>query len=119
MGEPAKSIGSGHRLQCLANGFLQYFIGPGPDPSQKGFELGEGFFDRGEIRRIGRQEEQLTAAGLDELSYPLPFVHTQIVQHHDLARHQARSQKVFDLRFKDPRIHGPLDEHRGAHALER
>lgn len=36
VGEPPKGIGSGHRVQGLANRLLQRFMRPGTYPSQKG-----------------------------------------------------------------------------------
>ncbi len=78
MGEPAERILSSHRLQGLPNGLLQRFMRPGADPSQKGFELGEGFFARRVIGRVGWQEEELTTPCLDELTHARAFMGAQI-----------------------------------------
>jgi hypothetical protein len=108
VGEPAERILGGHGLQGLANGFLQRLMGPGTHASQKGFELGEGFFDGSIIRRVGRQEEQFTATRLDELTHARPFMGAEIIEHHDLSSRQTGSQDLFDVGFKGQCIDGPL-----------
>jgi hypothetical protein len=78
VGEPPRGILLRHRFQGKPKGFLQRFMGSGPYPSQKGFELGEGFFDGGIIRRIGWQKEQFTASCLDELPYSGSFLRLKL-----------------------------------------
>jgi len=91
----------------------------GADPPEMRFDFRESLFDGRAIRRVGWQEEQFTATGLDELSHARSFMDAQIVQHHDLSSGETWGQEVFDICFKGQGIDGPLDDHAGSDALER
>jgi len=86
---PAKSIGSRDGLQGLSNGFLQCLGRSSIHAAQKGFELGEGFFNGRVIRRISQQEQQWAALRPDQLLHPCAFVDAQIAHHDNLPRFQA------------------------------
>jgi hypothetical protein len=49
--------------------------------SNETFDLGEDLFDRIEVGRIFRQEQETGASGLDGLSHRLSFVRSEIVEH--------------------------------------
>ena len=53
--------------------------------AQEHLELGEGVFDRIEVRRVGRQVEEARARGLDHLGCSPPLVAGQIVHDDDVA----------------------------------
>jgi hypothetical protein len=67
--KPAKCILRGDGVDALADRLFQCLPGSCSLPAQKGLELGEGLFDGREIGRIGGQEPQLTAAGLNGLAH--------------------------------------------------
>ena len=65
--------------------------GPFRPVAQQLLELGEGQFDRIQIRRIRWQVSQLGAGSLDRFADPGDFVAGEVVHHHDVTRLQDRS----------------------------
>ena len=53
--------------------------------AQQVLELGEDLFDRVQVRRVFRQEEELGPGCADELAHRFGFVTTEIVHDHDVA----------------------------------
>src|SRR3712207_3312509 len=68
--EEAARVLGGDRRDRRADGLQERLPSPGLAFSKEALDLGEGFFDRIEVRGVGRQVQQLTAPPFDELSYP-------------------------------------------------
>ncbi len=68
MGEPRDRISGRDRLDCRSHGLPERLRGAGAEPSQDGFDLGKRLFDRREVGRIGRQEEQRAVMGFNGLA---------------------------------------------------
>ena len=104
MAKPPTSISSCHREQRLAHGFLKRFSCSGSRSSQGGLELGEGFFDRGEVGRISWQKHELAPFVLNRLTNPLTFMGAQVVHYHNLASVQTWGEELFHVEFKSSAI---------------
>lgn len=79
---------------------------------QKRFELGEGELDRVHVGAVGRQVEDLGAAGGDGLADAGDLVGGQVVEHDDIAAPEGRGEHVPDVDPEGFAIHGPV-EHPG------
>src|SRR5215467_3738213 len=77
--EPAGSILRSDGFEAFGDGLLQSFSGAGLSGAQELFELGPGVFDGVEVRRVGRQIEQLRPAGGEQLLDPSHLVCRQII----------------------------------------
>src|SRR5919112_2832469 len=55
----------------------------------------------GEVRRIGRQEQQRAAPPFDQLAHPLPLMRAEVVQDHHLPRPQRRRQNLLHIGLED------------------
>jgi len=119
MGKPTESVLGGDERQSLGNGLLEIFACACSDPSQKGFQFGEGFLNRREIGRVSRQKQETTAFGFDGLFYPASQVNTQIIQDHDLSGVQAGGKDLLDVDLKGGGIGSSIQHERFSHALHR
>ena len=71
--EPAGILG-GHGLQRPTHRADQRFAGARLGSSQEPLDLREGLLDRIEVRRVGRQVDELAASTLDDLLHPTSLV---------------------------------------------
>ena len=110
VGEPRRGVVAGNRLDGEANCFLERLLRARAQAAQDGFDLRERLLNGREVRRIGRQEEQLAAARFNGKANTVGFVGAQIVQHDDLSRSQRRRELLGDIPFKRRSIHCPLDQ---------
>lgn len=85
MQKPPERILSGNTGQRLNDRFLQRLAGSSPDPSQDGFQFGKGSFDRREVGRIGRQEQELASSCFDSLFHARTQVDREVIQNDDLS----------------------------------
>lgn len=85
MPKPVARILSGDPGQRLNDCLLECFTRASAHSSQDGFQLGKGFFNGREVRRIRRQEQQLTAFGFDGVFHARTQVNGKVVQDHDLS----------------------------------
>ena len=76
---------------------------------QEGFELGEDLFDRVQVWRVGRQEEEPGAGLTDCATDSLAFVATEIVHDDDIARFQGWNEYLIDVSQKAPAIDRSID----------
>ena len=111
MPKPPLSILGCHGEQRLTDRFFQGLARPGPRAPKKGLDLGEGLFNRGQIGGVGREKQQLASFVLNELADSGPFMDTQIIHHHDLARTQTGDEEVLEVSFKRRRIGRPKGGH--------
>src|SRR3979490_3487447 len=65
--------------------------------AQQVLELGEDLFDRVQVRRVFRQEEELGPGCADELAHRFGFVTTEIVHDHDVAGAKRGDDDLLDL----------------------
>ena len=75
-------------------------------------ERGEILFDRIEVRRIRREEQQRGTGGLDELRRFRRFVKGRVVHDHEMLGRQARAQPCLQPGVEDDRIAGALEQKR-------
>ncbi len=109
MGEPGEGIlgrdGLDRQTHCLP----ECLLGAGAEPTQEGLDLGKRLFNRGEIGRVRRQEEELAVAGFQSLANAGRFVDAQIIQHDNLPRLERWRELLGDVPDKRVRIHGSLN----------
>src|SRR3979490_2941921 len=65
--------------------------------AQQVLELGEDLFDRVQVRRVFRQEEELGPGCADELAHRFGFVTTEIVHDHDVAGAKRGDEDLLDI----------------------
>ena len=82
MSEPCGGIVRRNGLECIGDGQIQGFLGPGFGGTDEFFELGPGVFDGIQVGRIGRQVKQLCMAGFDPFAYPVRLMRRQVIHHH-------------------------------------
>ena len=81
------------RSDALPDGFDGPFLGF----SQQRFEFGEDLFDRVEVRRIGRQEDEPGTSSTDQTAHLAAFVRTKIVHHHNISGRQCWGEHLLDI----------------------
>lgn len=119
MGKPTESILSGDQIQRGCNGLLEIFPCASTYPPQKGFQFGERFFNRREIRRVSWQKQQATPFGFDRLLHPTSQVNREIIQDHDLPWLEAWGEHLLDVDLKSGAICDPIQHKRWSHAGQR
>src|SRR5579859_237222 len=119
MSKPAESIRRGDEIQSGGNGLLQSLPTASPCPSQHGLQFGERFFDRRQIRRVGRQKQEATATSFNGLLDPRREVDREIIQDHDLSGAQAGGQDLLHVDLKSGAISGSIQEKCRSHAIKR
>jgi hypothetical protein len=77
--EEVARVLNGNRRDRGADRLHERLPSPGLAFTKEALDLGEGFFDRVEVRGVGRQVQQLTTSPFDNLSYPLSFMSAQVV----------------------------------------
>src|SRR3954464_6312389 len=80
VGEEGTSIGGGDGSERLPDGRHNALPGAGADLAQGLFGRGERRLDRVQIRRVGREEDEVAARGLNQLARASALVHREIVQ---------------------------------------
>jgi hypothetical protein len=73
MSKPAESVLWSDEIQSSCNGLLQVFARVSISAWQKGFRLGENFFNGREIRRIDGQKQETTASCVNGWSEIAPI----------------------------------------------
>jgi hypothetical protein len=99
-------------VQQFPDGAPCGFDGSGVDLSEQPFELGEHFLDRVQTGRVGRQEEQAAASGLEHFPDPLTFVASKIIEHNDTAGLEFRDKELLDPGSEDIAIDRAVDNAR-------
>ena len=80
--------------------------------AQPGFQLGEGLFDRVQIRTVRGEEHQAGADSFNRLTYSGAFVCSEIIHDHDISSFQSRHETLLDVSKKRVAIDRAI-EHRG------
>ena len=86
--------------------------------AEKGFQFGEGLFDRIEVRTVRREEAERGARGLDRRPNRGLLVHGEVVEHDDVAGPQGRDQDLVDIRAERVRIDRAVEHARGGEPLQ-
>lgn len=80
------------------------------------FDLGEQLFDRIEVGAIARQEDprkiKCAPRARTAALAPLPFVRTEIVEHHDIAWRERGCEELLDLGREEHAVARPVDRAR-------
>ena len=84
--------------------------------AEAGFEFGPGFFDRVQIRRVGRQVEHGCPAGLDAFTYAVDLVCAEVVHDDHMTGTQLRAQHLVEEGQENVAVCGGLDGHGCEHA---
>jgi hypothetical protein len=75
--------------------------------AQPMFQFGEELFDRVQIGRVFRQEEEVRAGRTDSTADSFAFVGAEIVHDHDIAGLSCRDQDVLDVKPEGFPLIGP------------
>ncbi len=73
----------------------------GADLSEDALDLRESFLYRVEIRKVGRQVDELAVSIFDQLPYPPGPVGSEVVHYHNATRPEGGSQYVLHVSFED------------------
>ena len=79
---------------------------------QECFQVGEGHLDRIEVGTVRRQKSDLGAGGFDGRPHLGLFVDGEIVEHHDIAWSEGRSQHLLHVGQKAGVVDGPIEHGR-------
>ena len=82
--EEAAGVLDRDRRQRPVCGFEERPSRPRLRPPQQALDLGEGFLYGVEVRRVGREEQNLGPLLLDQLPHPGASTHGEVIHHHDL-----------------------------------
>lgn len=74
--------------------------------AQQSLDLGEGFFDKIEIRRVRWQVQKLAALLFDQRPHPLSLVSRKIIYHHNLTFAERGRENLLQVSIED--CHGLL-----------
>src|SRR5215813_1396210 len=99
----------------LHPGSLEEGLSPSGTAPQEGFQLGPARLNGREVRRIGRQEDDLSADGSHDLFDIRDPMHFKIIEEDDVAGLQGGNQHLLDKRLKGIGIDSPLYAHRSYH----
>ncbi len=90
VGEPAGDVGGGDGVQGGGDRGVQGRPGARRGRLDQRLDLAEGLLDRGQVRRVGRQEHQLAAGGGDQVADPVGLVGADVVHHDHHPRRERR-----------------------------
>ena len=106
-------------LQRIGGGSFEYIEGSRSGLAHMRLKLCEGVFDRIEVRTVGRQIAEFSAAGFNSLSDTCDFVGGQIVHDDDGVGAQRWRQHLLDPGQKGLSVHRSLEKHRRNEACKR
>ena len=96
-------------IEGLTDGVPEGIDGSFGGLSERGLELCEGHLDRIEVRRIGRQVEEVCAPVLDGLADAIDLMAAQVVHDDDVTRAERRSEHLLDIGLEDDAVHRSVD----------
>lgn len=105
-------------LKGTVDSFNEKLVGSGLLTSQGGLDLAPHLFNGIEVGRVGGQELDARADGLDELESGLVFVGAKVVHDDDVAGAQRRQEHFANIGAKDFRIGCSFDGHRGRRPVQ-
>ena len=80
------------------------------DLSRQGFELGADLFDRVEVGRVFRQEDEARADASDRPSHGLSLVGAEVVQDHDVTWLEGGREELFDIGAEAFAVDRPVEQ---------
>lgn len=98
MAEPVGGLRGGDAVEGGGDGPIEILAHACRRPAQRGLQLGERQLDRVVVRGVRREEQEPTAACLDEPPHGGALVDRQVVEDQSLARCEGRQQQLADRR---------------------
>src|SRR4051794_25351103 len=93
VGEPAGGVARRDGGEGVPGCGAQVVIGPSPGSPESVLDLGEGFLDRVEVRRVGREQQEAGTTLLDGGADGRAAMGREIVGDDNLARTEDRCQR--------------------------
>ena len=109
MGEPAGDVGGGDGGESGPGGGAEGVIGAGVRASEELFDRGEGVLDRIEVRGVGGQGQEASAACLDGRADGRVMMGGEVVGDDDLAWSEGGGEAVADLPHEAVGRHGAVE----------
>src|ERR1022692_3119956 len=103
------ALGIGEGLKRLGDSVADGGVASGLGFAQGGFELCEDHFDGIEVRRVRRQEEQMSSGSADRRAGGFCLVATQIVDNDDVAGLERRHKRALDIAAELDAVDGPVE----------
>src|SRR4051794_29955508 len=97
MVEPGAGVLRGDGIEGSDDGLLQVLLGPGRSGAQISLDLGEGEFDRIEVRGVLRQHHQGTLGRFDARPHPVAEMTAEIVEKDNLPWPQDWTEELLDI----------------------
>ena len=117
MREPSVNVLSADPAQRIDQGIQKGIPGSGFGRSQSRLDLRPTQFNRIEIWRVRREEDQASTPSFDQVLGVITLMSRQIIQHDQVAFTQRRRKHRFHIRLKTHRIHRPFQNPRGFQSL--
>ena len=114
MGDPASGVLWGDRAEGGPDSRAVCFECPWLGGAEEGLDLREGLLDRVEVGRVGREEPELSPAGLDRVAGTVAGVDREIVGDDDLVGLQGGGQPVDDVAVERVVGDGLVEQQPGA-----
>jgi hypothetical protein len=118
VGEPAGGVGLGDGGAGGPGGGAERVIGACSGSAERLLDLREGVLDWVEVRRVGRQVDELGASCLDGSARAVGVVGAQVVGDDDLARSEGRCEDMADVALEPGAGHAAIEPHQRADAVE-
>ena len=114
--EPCLSVLRPDVWKMVCDGLFEGLCRSGFDCAEQLFELGPGFLDGIEIRRVRWQIEQFGSGSFDAFAHAGHLVRAEVVHDHHIARSQRWAEKMFEISEENFSVRGRFDRHGGDHA---
>lgn len=118
MAEPAEDVLQADSFQGSGDGLVKSVTGTSLARFDEDFDLRERFFDRIQVRRVGRQEEQRTTVSRKQLGNLIAFVNTVVIKDDDLTRYKGGYKHLLDIGLEGQTVHTALKRHGCLESIE-
>src|SRR5215213_4443335 len=115
MFEEALRIRNADRMQSFTDKLHECLLAASTRFSQIALELAEGLLYGIEVRRIGRQVDELASPPFDQFFNPLPLVGAQVVHHHYLTPLKRGAQNILQVGLENRPVGRTLHHQRRSH----
>lgn len=117
MAEVVGTFGSGEGHEGSSDGLDERVDGSGCGFSQDGFELGDGLFDRIEVRAVRGQIPHAGTNCFDGLADPGDFVAGEIVEDDRVAWFESWREDLLNIGAEAFAVHRPVEDTRSGQAV--
>ena len=117
MADVVEAFGWGEGVEEATDREPEGFAGSFGGLAQERLQLGEGELDRVEIGAVGRQKEQVGAAGVNQLGDLRALVAGQVVENEGVAWPEFRDEHLTDVLGEDRPVHRAIEHERSEQAL--